>query len=642
MNSANSFDLTSLEEGRSDINDLQTEIQSTKSARTSKSRRPRRRATAASNGARMRANSSFQYPTNMSTFSTGASIHSSGTNAQSPKKSSVQEIPKTYHYEIVPTTFPHPQDSSNSTFATPNPVGGVTDSEDDDNDSHKNFRNSRNNGAQVVVRPKQIQQNPLTPTILPKGFTPINRWGMIKAKYHKEWLAEFLGTLVLVTLGDACSLQNVLTVKANEENFTSLLTSYSSGVSGEQNAAQLLSAIQTITQGYTINVQIGWGGAVLCGYFAAGGSSLSGAHLNMCVTLSNFFFRGSPHWKLVLPYILAQLFGGYVAGLLIFGYYQKVITEVFPDWKTNQQLLSAFVTIPKDYLSSGRQFISEAVATMFLIMGIFAMTDPYSNTSNDLFPLYMFILVYTLMAGMSLQTEAAINFGRDFGPRLALLTLGGNSNVLFDSNHHYFWVPIVGPVVGGLWGAFVYDLFIFRGHESWVNRPVYQNVDTLRRKWYKLRRNIFKHRKSRYKSDSLSDSDDSDDENFMTDSGTDVGSSLHSGGMSANNSELDKDSEHEIEPRGELSNEEVGYDKLSLNGLDTFSLTDIPEEEDLEIENETGKSKRKNSQPNTAINSTNGYSFSRAAAAANNSKSISKKDIHFKSSGKNRRFVPTL
>lgn len=396
------------------------------------------------------------------------------------------------------------------------------------------------------------------------------------------------------------------------------------------NQVDLLEGISLITQGYTINVQLGWAGAVVCGYFAAGGSSLSGGHLNMSVTISNFFFRGSPKWHLAIAYIVAQLLGGYVGGLLLFGYYRKVIEEVYPDWKTNTALISSFVTVPLEYLSPGRQFISEAVATMFLILGIFAMTDPYNNTSNELFPLYLFMLIYTLMAAMSLQTEAALNFGRDIGPRLALYTVGASRKVLFDSYHHYFWVPIVGPAVGALMGAMAYDFLIFRGHESWVNRPIYQNMDLLRRKWYKLKRTIDKRRSQKYRDD---DSEDEYDSDYDAMSATTYGNNSEVPSINSSSSKINmlKKSMRSNEAGvNEESEEQVPFnDKASTYAADTFSLNDIPEEDLDDIE----------------LNDMNVYRYEKSHLnnpGVHKKKNIKRSDIHFKSSGKNRRFVPTL
>jgi glycerol uptake facilitator protein len=55
----------------------------------------------------------------------------------------------------------------------------------------------------------------------------------------------------------------------------------------------------------------------------------------------------------------------------------------------------------------------------------------------------------------------AINPARDFGPRLFTVLAGFKNNGLTDGSM-VFWVPIVGPLLGGVIGAGVYDLTIRR------------------------------------------------------------------------------------------------------------------------------------------------------------------------------------
>ena len=109
----------------------------------------------------------------------------------------------------------------------------------------------------------------------------------------------------MTILGDACSVQNTLTMQTKILKYYKYLKEMQDVT--DVNQVDLMKGISIITQGYSINVQLGWAGAVVCGYFAAGGSSLSGGHLNMSVTLSNFFFRGSPKWHLAIAYIIAPV-----------------------------------------------------------------------------------------------------------------------------------------------------------------------------------------------------------------------------------------------------------------------------------------------------------------------------------------------
>ena len=382
---------------------------------------------------------------------------------------------------------------------------------------------------QVLLRPKQIHQNPLTPHVLPQGFAPINDWSRYKARYFKECLAEFLGTFILISLGDACSISTLLNEQNRINEYEDIINGLINTNADETTIATMgamLKGMSKITQNYSITNQLGWAGSVVAGFWAAGGSSLSGAHLSWCVTLINFLFRGSPKFKLFFPYLISQLVGAYFAGLVLFGVFYPVILNVFPNWKHDRDFVGMFTTLPLKYLSSGRQFISEFIGSFYLIIGIFAMTDPYNNTSPEMFPVMLFIFIFTINATFALQTGAALNFSRDLGPRLALWTVGVDHHLLFDDNHHYFWVPMVAPLIGGLLGAFTYDLLIFRGQESWVNKPFYQNIASLRKKKRKVkkffRRLIFRHTKYRYKKkkrDYEYDSDDEtdDDSNTMTD-----------------------------------------------------------------------------------------------------------------------------
>ena len=101
-----------------------------------------------------------------------------------------------------------------------------------------------------------------------------------------ELLAEFLGTLVLIALGDGVVAMTVL---------------FGTGAPNE-----------IVKGGYT-NITLGWGLAVLMGICVAG--RVSGAHLNPAVTLALAVFRDFP-WRKVLPYVAAQVAGAYAGAAL--------------------------------------------------------------------------------------------------------------------------------------------------------------------------------------------------------------------------------------------------------------------------------------------------------------------------------------
>jgi len=97
---------------------------------------------------------------------------------------------------------------------------------------------------------------------------------------------------------------------------------------------------------------------------------------------------------------------------------------------------------------------------MFLIMIIFALTDALNQPpGGNLGPVLVGALVAAI--GMSFGANAgyAINPARDFGPRV-FAWLAGWGEVALPGIRSYFWVPIIGPIIGGLAGAFIYDIFI--------------------------------------------------------------------------------------------------------------------------------------------------------------------------------------
>lgn len=358
--------------------------------------------------------------------------------------------------------------------------GGIQNAEDAEGATDDN---NVNGGITMMVKPKTLYQNPQTPTVLPSTYYPINKWSSFKYKHLKEFFGEFLGTMVMMMLGTAAVCQTKLSEEYQIRQFNEMLVKY------QMSEDQISLAQYIVTPnvaGNALSIYLGWAGAVVMGYFAAGGSAISGAHLNPCITISNIIFRGFPSRKIGI-YLFGQYLGSYVGSLIIFWYYHQVIIKVYPDWKIEENVMSMFGVKPLDYLSVSRQFISEFVVGALLQCGMFSLTDPYTCLSTDLFPVMLFILIFTLNASASYQTGAALNPARDMGPRLALLTVGMSKQLLFRSYNFFFWVPMFAPLVGTICGAIIYDFCIYQGHESPMNLPLSTYTDWVRRQWEVLK-----------------------------------------------------------------------------------------------------------------------------------------------------------
>ncbi|GAA1645780.1 MIP/aquaporin family protein [Catellatospora bangladeshensis] len=204
-----------------------------------------------------------------------------------------------------------------------------------------------------------------------------------------------------------------------------------------------------------------WGLGVTLGVYTA--ARISGAHINPAVTFSLAIFKGFP-WVKVLPYIVAQFLGAFVAALIVRWNYTEVLHSVDPGLTMKTQ--GVFSTLPGNGalpIGTWGAFRDQVIGTAILMFMVLALTDllnlpPLANLA----PLLIGLLVVAI--GMAWGTAAgyAINPARDFGPRLASYLTGYESAFRDQYGNLYFWVPILGPLIGGPIGAFLYQLLIGR------------------------------------------------------------------------------------------------------------------------------------------------------------------------------------
>ncbi len=237
-----------------------------------------------------------------------------------------------------------------------------------------------------------------------------------------EYLAEFIGTMILIIFG--------------------------SGVV----AGVLLKGSKSENAGW-LTICVAWGLGVAFAVFAVG--RISGAHINPAVTLG-FAIVGEFPWAKVPGYILAQTAGAFTGAVIVW-------IQYFPHWsKTNNTVykLSIFSTVPA-VRSFPNNLASEVIGTFVLMFGLsFIGVNHFADGLNPLV-----IGIYISAIGFSLggTTGFAINPARDFGPRLAhfVLPIPGKGT----SDWAYSWIPVIGPVVGGMYGTLFYQA-VFNGKIS--------------------------------------------------------------------------------------------------------------------------------------------------------------------------------
>jgi len=230
------------------------------------------------------------------------------------------------------------------------------------------------------------------------------------------FVAEFIGTMVLILLGDgvcACS---------------SLEKSKGKGA------------------GWVV-ITMAWGFAVMCGVFIAG--PYSGAHLNPAVSVG-LAVAGKFAWSAVPGYIVAQLLGAFVGAFLVWAFYK----DHYDATEDTDTKLGTFCTMPA-VPNKWRNLFCEFLGTWMLVF-VILMFSTEGNTPvvgmGDLgaFPVTMLIM----SIGMSLggATGYAINPARDLPPRFAHFVLPFKSQKR-DSGWCYSWIPVVGPIIGAAFAA---------------------------------------------------------------------------------------------------------------------------------------------------------------------------------------------
>ena len=232
------------------------------------------------------------------------------------------------------------------------------------------------------------------------------------------YIGEFIGTMLLVILGDGV-VANVVLNKTKGNN---------SGL---------------------IVIAFGWAIAVFVGVYAS--TKLGGSgHLNPAVTIAMTAFNGFDA-SLLVPYIAAQLGGAFVGAIIVWLAYK----QHFDLTNEGDAKLAVFCTAPA-IRSPGYNLITEIIGTFVLVFGAMAMSNPVNSLGTlDALPVGLLVLGIGLSLGG--PTGYAINPARDLGPRIAHFILPINTKR--DSDWGYSWIPVIGPIVGGLIAAYIFKLF---------------------------------------------------------------------------------------------------------------------------------------------------------------------------------------
>jgi len=246
----------------------------------------------------------------------------------------------------------------------------------------------------------------------------------------QAYLAEFIGTMLLIIFGDGV-VAGVLLKNSKAEN-----------------------------SGWIV-ITFGWAMGVAVAVYCVG--QVSGAHINPAVTIG-LAATGQFDWLQVPGYVIAQFLGAIVGGIIVWLAY-------LPHWRPTEDpglKLGVFCTAPA-YRATGPNLITEIIGTAVLLFGVLGISANAGAVGGDLSavigaglnPLLIGLLVLGIGLSLGGPTGYAINPARDLGPRIAhaVLPIAGKGS----NDWEYSWIPVVGPIIGGILGAGLFVLLGFGG-----------------------------------------------------------------------------------------------------------------------------------------------------------------------------------
>jgi glycerol uptake facilitator protein len=263
----------------------------------------------------------------------------------------------------------------------------------------------------------------------------VENWG-------KKYLGEFIGTYLLVLVGCGAVFAAVY-----EGIFADLLP-----------------------------IMFLWAFAVAIAVYV--GAAICGAHYNPSVTIAMAVWAKFP-WKKVIPYIASQLAGAFFAACTLWALFSGFAAPfeaanklVRGEFGSQLSGMVFFCSIPnpgavgftpeayaKVPLYVG--FLSEFIGTAFLLIMIFVLLEQRNNFAPNLnmFPLALGVAVFAIVALTAPLSMTSLNGARDLGPRILAYFLGWGK-MAFPGPRGDFWIPTVAPILGGIFGGFVYNKII--------------------------------------------------------------------------------------------------------------------------------------------------------------------------------------
>ncbi|KAI6175030.1 Major intrinsic protein domain containing protein [Aphelenchoides bicaudatus] len=249
----------------------------------------------------------------------------------------------------------------------------------------------------------------------------------IKSQLHRALLAEFMATMLLMYVGFSINAQTTLSRGQNNTN---------------------------------LGNTIGWGLSLL--FAVMMGWNITGSHVNPAISFCAWTFNELKFSHFVL-YSIVQTIASFFGALFTFVLYYDKINE-FDEGVRQVRGINAtagiFATYPGDHLSMLGGIIDQVSCTTVMVIMVYMITDEKNQIPKWVQPAFISAMLVTVGMGFGLNAGNAMNPARDFGPRLFTLFAGYGMEVFSYNNYGWCWIPIICPMFGTVFGAWLYKFLI--------------------------------------------------------------------------------------------------------------------------------------------------------------------------------------
>ncbi|TKR80155.1 hypothetical protein L596_014275 [Steinernema carpocapsae] len=249
----------------------------------------------------------------------------------------------------------------------------------------------------------------------------------LKNPLGRALLGEFVGTAVLLVIICCCVAQALLS-------------------NGKMNEM--------------ININVGVGLAVAFGIAIT--AKLSGGHINPAVSIMFFSFRQMSFVKFVL-YCVAQTLGAFVGAALTYIVYYDAINKYDGGIRAvtgDKATIGVFASVPGEHLGPINGLTDHIIGTAIFCIFICHITDKRNSYPAWTQPLIIGLNFVMIGTAFGYNAGYPYNPARDLGPRIFAILVGYGGEVFSFRNYSWFWVPLVGPMIGGVLGGWIYQLAV--------------------------------------------------------------------------------------------------------------------------------------------------------------------------------------